>query len=495
MRALGAAYDAAVASREARPCWRIQLAGWGGAPDPLDITDHVALVDVDRPLRDGNSATIRLSNETGQFDPVGGLYAAAVQPANAEVRIDFGEILGGVPTYWRVFTGEIHAAMPDYRTETGMIDLECLDRGINVWQHTIASPEYYSAGATPAYYTCHQIVEDLFTRFAGFAPADFNLDPLSDWQLDRAAQFEQEPIASAAGKCLQATGYRMWFDYYGRVTSGLLIPTGAPATWAVAGTILEENIAQIDGPSAQPPTATRVQAVGGGYPWPMWNIGEPTIWATARWGWGGGPDPGDWSGDIRSTTMGAVGGQVTLHIWGDPGNIYRSGGSYLDITYEVGGAGCFTVLPGIVPGTEIYDWALGRQVLDIYFQQTDLMPARIQMDLWGYPMAIVNHQVFVQHWNELLRARWGERRLTIDNPLIYTWTQGDNVTDQEMTVAELSQYPASVMLSRPDLRIEPGDVWTVENPRGGAFTLWVERVIHAANDRTGETRLEGYVIT
>ena len=498
MRALGAAYDAIIAGRPTRPCWRVRLANWGGAPDPLDITDKLVLFDVERPLRSGNAASIRLNNETGLFDPVNGTYALAVQPCNAEVQVDLGEVEGGVAVYNRVMTGEIHAALPNYAGTVAMLDLEVLDRGMNVWQHPITSREYVIAGATPVYYTAHEIIEDLFTHFAGFGPADFALDPASDWQLDRSVQFEQEGLAVAASKVLQAAGYRMWFDYLGRVTSGLLIPTGLPAAWAVAGTILAENIAQIDGPSAQPPTATRVQAVGGGYPWPMWNIGEATLWASCRWAWSGDSNPADWNGDIRLVEAFGLPGQVTLHIWGPEGEgrFYRPDCSYLVITYDIGGPGSFVTAPAIVAATEYYDTALGRQLLDIYFRQTIGQDVMMQVDIWGYPCVQVNHQVFVQNWNETLEARWGERRLTVDSPLIYTWTQGQTVTRQEMTIAELSPFQATVSLKRQDLRIEAGDVWTVENPKGGDVKLWVRNVTHAVAVQAGQarTQLEGYVI-
>jgi len=500
MRALGAAYDAIIAGRPTRPCWRVRLANHGGGfPDPLDITDKLELFDVERPLRSGNAASIRLNNETGLFDPANGLYALAVQPRNAEVQIDLGETEAGVLTYHRVMTGEIHAAMPNYAGTVAMLDLEVLDRGLNVWQHPITSPEYVIAGATPVYYTAHEIIEDLFTRFAGFTAADFDLDPASDWQLDRSIQFEQEAIAMAAAKVLQAAGYRMWFNYMGQVTSSLLIPTGAPATWAVAGTILEENVAQIDGPSAQPPTATRIQAVGGRYPWPMWNIGEATLWATCRWAWSGGSNPADWNGAIRLVETGGTRGQVTLHIWGpeDEGRFYRTPCSYLVITYEIGGPGSFVIPPAIVPASEYYHDEWQRQLLDIYFQQTIGQDVMMQVEVWGYPCVQVNNQVFVQNWSEALEARWGERRMVIDSPLIYTWTQGQTVTQQEMTIAELSVFQATVALKRHDLRIEPGDVWTVENSKGGNIKLWVKTVTHAVAVQAGQarTQIEGYVIT
>jgi len=238
--------------------------------------------------------------------------------------------------------------------------------------------------------------------------------------------------------------------------------------------------------------------VGGGYPWPMWNIGEATMWATCRWAWSGDSNPSDWNGDIRLIETGGVPGQVTLHIWGPEGEgrFYRPDCSYLAITYDIGGIGSFVVPPAIVPGSEYYDTALQRQLLDIYFRQTIGQDVMMQIDIWGYPCVQVNHQVFVQNWNETLEARWGERRLTVDSPLIYTWTQGQTVTQQEMTIAELSPFQATVSLKRQDLRIEAGDVWTVENPKGGNVKFWVKTVTHAVAVQAGQarTQLEGYVI-
>jgi hypothetical protein len=67
MRVTSAAYIAALGNPVARPLVRVLLANHGGAfADPLDVTDHLISVDVTRPLRDGNGATIRLHNGAGR---------------------------------------------------------------------------------------------------------------------------------------------------------------------------------------------------------------------------------------------------------------------------------------------------------------------------------------------------------------------------------------------------------------------------------------------
>ena len=498
MRALGAAYTDAVTGRESRPLVRVLLAGHGGAfDDPFDVTDHILSCEVERPLRSANAATIRLVNETGQFDPVSGVYAAAIAPANAEVQIDMGELIDGVATYWRVMTGEIHTADPNYNSDAPTIDLEVLDRGRNPWQYVMTSPLFYDAGTTPVYVTCHDIVRGLFEEFAELvAPGDFNLDPASDWQLDRAVQFEQEALAPAACKCLQAVGYRMWFDYQGRVTSARLIPAGAPGTWAVDGVILDDNVERIDGPSASKPNATRVRIVGGKYPWPMWNIGEPALWASATYRHDdtGAIPPAVGGGDCYWAEQGINDRSWWYHIQGPIGKSYRMNESYLEVEYEAGGAADFVTVPRVQPGGEAYNFGWDRQTILIRFYQTVGTNVDMTLNVFGYPLTLVNHQVFSQAWDEGMRAQWGETSHVIDNPLIYTWNQGEEVSEQEMTISVLSLLQASVALKRLDLRVEAGDVWTVENPKGADFTLWVRRVSHGVAPERGETFIEGYVI-
>jgi len=511
MRTLGAAYDAALAQPVARPCFRVQFAGHGGVfADPFDATQHVAHVEVTRPLRAGNAATILLHSEGGQFDPASGAYALAVMPANAQVRIDLGEVLNGVETFWRVFTGEVASCRPRYGVPVQTVELECLDRAINPWQHEVTTPNYGISGVTPVGWTAHLIIRDLFERFLGFVwPGDFALDPASDWTLENDLQLQQSAICDAAEAVLAPVGYRLYFDYWGRAASGLLVPAGAPAAWPLNLTVPAENVANdgIDGPTVEPPEATRVQVVGGLADHDLAQIGQDSIWATVRvhvlaykaapmqWGLQ------SVSGDAFSWTLGLPIPWSTFNISvnGRREDQYRVGASAVsEIRFVQGNVGLFSTPPYVVFGSESYDPIDERQEAQVrmVFLEPVGTPTHLEFefDVSGHQGKPVRPQVYAQAWDDALIGRWDEKRARVDAPACFNWNRAHLVAGQEMTVASLSESQSGIPLCRLDLRIEPGDVVDVENPGGATVRVWVREVFHSCAPDRSETHFEGYVI-
>ncbi len=504
MRALGAAYTTAMALATARPLWRVRASAHGGAfADPFDLTPWVESVEVSRPLREGNAASISLRDPAGQFDPISGTYADAVRAANGTITIEMGEVLAGVPTYWPVMTGQVFSNQPRYDSAEGSVELEILDRALNPWQYSVTPPLYDATAGTPIYWTAHEIIIDVFERFCGFSnPADFNLDPAGDWTLLGAIQFSQESVGQIALDCLQPNGYRVWFDYDGRLTSGLVIPAGLPGAWAVAGTILAAEIASIDGPNDAEPAATRVRVTGGPAVADMVDIGEMEVLGTTHIRMDNSvPTYYDANGDVYSSDM--IGPQwYSVWFQGPEETTYRSFCSGIGpIRYLSGDdtAATWTTAPHIVytdPASDDYHAGMKRHVVNVNWHMNPADgPVDCEVDVMGHRYDIIRPTIYSQEWNDTLIAAWGEKSRSIENPLIYDWTVGALVAGQEMTIASLSARPASVILGRIDLRWEAGDVVNITNPRGATFKLWIVRMSHSAQVSGATTRLEGYVIT
>lgn len=506
MRVVAAGYPTALATPGARPLWRVRLANHGGVfADPLDVTDHVLSVEVTRPLRDGNSATIVLVSETGQYDPLYGLYALAVKTANAEVQIDMGEVLAGVPTYARVMTGRILSCLPRYDVGTGGVELEVVDRVTNPWQYRVTSPYYDLTGATPAFWTAHQIIQDLFERYYNFTwPGDFNLDVAGDWTLLGPAQFTDESVAVMANKLLQPKGYRFFFDYDGDASSAALIPAGPAAGWPILGTVLAHNVERVTGPQDVQPDATRIRILGGGTDHDMVAIGDHSVLATGNYDVGfGGSTRGDRSNIGGSDVYYWV--KVTnqwyeLWLQAAQKEIWRAYVSHVGpIRYQIGDdtVATWAIAPHVhhVGASDSYHGGMDRHVANVGLQMA-LAVAEVvcEMDVLGHKFEVCRPQVFVQRWDDTLIATWGEIPRDIENPLVQHWNQAVVVGDQELVLAQLSGRPVTVDLKRLDLRIESGDVWTIENPHGTDFPMWVRTVNHGAGGSNASTSFEGYVL-
>jgi len=485
----------------ARPCWRVRLANHGGGfADPLDVTSSVASVEIRRPLREGNRATIVLRNRNGQFDPLSGTYAAAVRAQNAQVQVDFGETIAGTAYYWRVFTGGIYSCTPTYEVPASEVTLECLDRGRDLWQYIITSPMYEPTGVTPTYWTAHQIIRDLFERFAGLSwPGDFNLDPVGDWTVLGAVQFQQEPLTPAAAKCLQPSGYRLFFDYDGDVSSALLIPAGAPGGWATAGTILDNNIdLPLDGPIDQEPVATRVRVTGGDCDHDLIVIGDHALVGTSRFAVNlpaGEEHCGGGDCYYRVPVSAAH-----WHLWlqGPVGEVYRGLCSEVtNLRFGMGSLANFVIAPRVIhvdPASDQMHLGMGRHVVEVEMEAKPGTWIDCEFDVEGHKFETYRPRIYCQDWDDTLITRWGELRGNVDCPTALNWVHANTIAHQEMTIAALSGKVAIVNLKRLDLRVEPGDVWTIENPQAASFKVWVRAVHHAMVPNRGKTKLEGYVI-
>jgi len=506
MRVLGAAYTTAMGVRQGNPCFRVRLANHGGVfADPLDVTDHVISCEVSRPLRDGNSATIILHSESGQFAPLSGIYELATKANNAQVQIDLGEVIGGVQYFWRVFTGGINACEPGWGIPVAQVTLECLDGGQNWWQQEITSYFYEAGlGSTPLYYTAHEIIKDLFEAYAGLDPfTDFTLDPLSDWPVLGDVQFEQEPLAIAAAKLLQPKGYRLFFDYDGLVSSALLLPAGLPATWAVAGTIAEEDIAILDGPKHVEPLATRVRVTGGTSQEAMVNVADHSVLGTTRYAY---DHPGGnkiYGGSDCYYLVEVNAYRIQMWIQGDVKALWREHCSHLaELRFSKSSLADFAIAPvGVVPfvnevlaDSDEYHGGMDRHVACVELDTGDKpwLWIDLEMDVWGHPYQIISPQVYAQDWDNALIASWGEKGASVEAPIAQDWNDAWRVADLEMTIASLSEFPSTVTLKRFDLRIEVGDVWLVENSRGANFKLWVKQINYGASPKGGITKLTGY---
>ena len=511
MRALGAAYTTAMGEPAARNTVRVYLAGHDGLyADPLEVTDWVADVEVERPLRSGNTARITLHSEDGQFDPVGGDYADAVRARNAEVRIDMGEVLAGVATHWRVMTGTIVKCIPSYDSPVRTVHLYVIDLA-DLWVGSYTSPAYALRGTTPTNWTAFEVLADLLDRFGGRAyPADFDLDPASDWELPNTLQFEQMSVLDMCAHVLQPKGYRVWFDYWGRLASGLLVPAGAPAAWPVAMTIPRANVDRIDGPSSEVPTHSRVRVIGADSDHAFGRITDDTLWATGsftgEFTYGFGTSNVATGGDVLDITITPVlfppdhTWTIDLGIGGPQGEEFRGGGSVIsEIRMTTGNVTDFLTAPHIPIGSESYNAVSERQNATVRFQMhrvagDPLLPIAFEFDVAGHQSEYVEQPVYAQDWDDALIGRYGHLKGEVEAPAAWNWNDADTIAEQEMTIGTLSENQARVLLNRFDLRPEAGDVVTVEDPGGGAFKLWIRQVQHGARPSSGNTQLVGYVI-
>ncbi|HUU89593.1 MAG TPA: hypothetical protein VM238_00125 [Phycisphaerae bacterium] len=511
MRALGAAYTTALGEPVSRPCARVWLANHGGAfADPLEVTDHVASVELARPLRSGNSARITLHSEDGQFSPVGGIYAAAVRARNAQVRIEMGEILAGVPTYWRVMTGTIVECKPSHGRPLRTVVLFVTDLA-DLWTNVQTSPAYQIREATPVYWTAFQVLADLLEKFGGFTwPDDFALDALSDWDIVKTLQFEQMSVAQMAAYVMQPKGYRVWFDYEGRLASGLLVPAGLPGTWPIAMMVPRANVRSVDGPSSEDPTSTRIRVIGGEADHPFSRITDDSVWASGlfigRFLYGRVATVISTGGDVLDLTQTLAfappnsTSTISLAIGGPIGEQFRAGASVVsEIRMTTGTIGDFLTAPYVLGGSESYNDTSDRQNATVRFQVHRAMgdpPLDIgfDFDVAGHATEYVYPRVYVQHWNDALIDRFGQLKGEVEGPAVWNWNDAHLVAVQEMAIATLSENRARVLLERLDLRIEAGDVVTIEDPGGGAFKLWVREVQHGVTPSRGSTQLSGYVV-
>lgn len=266
MRDLGAdaaEYAALQQGKLATTVWRVYSAGHGivGEDDPFDLSDYVLSASVERTGRgELNSGTLVLDNSDGAFDKETGALYDLIAPNNAEIQVDMGTRLAAGPTYWRMLTGGVLKASMPYDVMGSQVTVSLGDRGRNLADITVTSELFETEQS-------NDLLTALFTNFAGFAPGDFNLPALV--HEIRIAQWETEPLITAANEILQPSGKCIRFDYDGRLSHHDLTPAG----WASVLTVPKIAVADLS-PQVMGPSATRIMVAGGpDYSRPM--IGAP----------------------------------------------------------------------------------------------------------------------------------------------------------------------------------------------------------------------------
>ena len=498
MRALGAPYTAAMLEPTRRPVWRVQVTGWGGVPDPFDLTPWVTGIAIRRSLREiVPECDITLNNGDGEFDPLAGVYAAVIAPGDPVFTVEMGEVLAGVPTYWTVYTGRVVSHSSPYDTTGSETSLRLGPRSRDLTSVQTTSGLYGADGMAPATWQANDIVEDLFTRHGGLAPADFNLSalafPIGDVQFDNANLLE------AAAQCLQPKGYRLWFDYDGRLTSGLLIP----AAFASVLTIPAGAVERVPEITLQPPVANRIMVAGGPAETLRPEVGEGQEWAKSSYGW---DHPGDHNqlggGDCEEYKLECPEGALNYYgaryrMVGPQGQHFRR--SFItNITFQsLNIWPAFNVTPDID-----YEWwndVEERQECFVMWESfrgpgEDGMIIAFTFEVWGYPYQWVRPSIDVQTWDDDLIVAYGERKRTVQAPLAHDYDLAERVANDELILAQKSVLPGSATLRGCDLRIEPNDVVTITRPTGGAFDLWVHSLRLGCGPAGVETMLEGYCL-
>jgi len=318
VRALGAEYTALQQTNLAPSLWRVYAAGHGigGLADPFELGDYVVGVSVERAGRgELNAGTLVLDNSQGEFDRETGALYPIVQPNNAEIQVEMGVRLAAGPTYWRVLTGGVLQGAAPYDATGSQVSVALGDRGRNLSDIPVTSELFEAEQA-------NVLLTALFTDFAGFVPADFNLPALV--HEIRIAQWQTEPLLTAANEILQPVGKCILFDYDGRLSHQDLTPAG----WGAVLTVNKRAVAHLDARS-MPPPATRIMVAGGpDYDRPI--IGEPEKFGQSTYAY-------DFPSGNKIVGVGDVFRFWTvsgydMHYWfaGPTGRGFRLYASYLD---------------------------------------------------------------------------------------------------------------------------------------------------------------------
>ena len=498
MRNLGAEYDRLMEAKIAPSLWRVYAAhhGISGKPDPFDLTPYVTGVAVSRPGRGKpNSGTMTLDNGDGDFDAVAGSLAPIVAPNNAEIQVEMGTRLAAGETFWRVMSGGVIESGTPYNAAGSKVTVTLGDRGRNLAKANITSDLFEGAQA-------NDIIKALFIAGAGFTdPADFNL-PALDHPI-RTAQFETEPIMSAGGACLQPVGRVLKFDYDGRLSHELVTPAGFTPMLTVRKIAVESLRVR-----TSPPRGTRVM-VSGGDDRNRPTVGEAELIGESRYAWdhpGGNNVLG--VGDCYEYTLYDLPflnpWYYAAHYWfhGQKGRHYREEQCYLsdfvvtsahtwDQAFVDAGVGPTWPTAPYVVGS-VYNNELDVMVIHCWWDTADKDWLWIDFSfaVYGYPVVWFPPKIDVQVWDDSLISSFGDIPHTVQAPLTLTYTEGEQVAGDEMSFLKGGQVSIHATLRELDLRIEPGDVITIENELGGSVICWVQSVKHGAGSNA-QTVIDG----
>lgn len=501
MRDLGVEYDRLMEAKVAPSLWRVYAAHHkvSGKPDPFDLTPYVTGVAVSRPGRGKpNSGTMTLDNGDGDFDSVAGSLAQIVAPNNAEIWVEMGTRLAAGETFWRVLTGGVIESSTPYNTAGSKVSVTLGDRGRNLAKANITSDLFEGAQA-------NDIITALFTTAAGFEAADFNLPALA--HPIRTAQFETEPLMTAAGACVQPVGRVLKFDYDGRLSHELITPAGFTPMLTVRKIAVES----LDVKNS-PPKGTRVMIAGGQ------DLNRPTVGAAeiigeSRYAW---DHPGDnfvlGPGDCYEYNLSDLPilnpADYACHYFfhGPKGRRYREAQCYMgDFVVSTADPAMGTWDQAFVDLGAGFTVPTAPYVVDsFYWDEMDCMRVHCWWDtadkdaLWidfsfavyGYPVVWFPPKIDVQAWDDSLISSFGDIPHTVQAPLALTYAEGEQVADDELKYIQGGQTAIKATLRELDLRIESGDVITIENELGGSVICWVQGVKHGAG-RNAQTVVNG----
>lgn len=491
MRSLGAEYDARMLTASSQPRLRVTVTDWGGSPDPYDLTPYVAGASVQRALRAGmGDANVEVDDGDGRFDVVAGADRDVLKPNNGTVTIEFGELLPSGETFWTVWTGGIVTRTPRQDATARGFSLAVGPRGNDLEGMNVTTRQYGGEGVTPPTWQANDIVKDLFVGFGAFVdPDDFDLTAL-DFPIS-GLQFEGESLWEAAAQCILPPGYRLWFAYDGRLRSGLLIP----ASWVPVGTVAAIAIAQAE-PTDGPPEACRI-FVRGGPGAKTAVIHEEQKWAASRYAWdhpsdnkvlGGGDCIGYWLPSYYSARYLMAGPKGQLFRHSEIRNVV--------LGFCTGGL-CPTGGFLTAPHVEEEWWNADEERYECYVHWDcgayDNLWIDFSFEVWGHPYEWTRPEMGAQAWDDNLIAAWGERQRQIDASAATTYPLAHDVAARELIFAQKSLRQTDVSIKGLDLRIEAGDIWTIQRASGD-FDLWVQQLSHAVASDGGQTQLRGYLV-
>jgi len=500
MRDLDAAYTAALATTSYQSIYQVRVSDWGGAPDPLDITDRVIGWSLTRSLRGAvDKATLVVDNADGAFDP-GGAWEEVLAPNTATIEIKAGEVVNGTSYLYAVLTGGVLSCGGMEQVPDGPLRVQVGNRGRDLAGIKMTSALY----GDPAPAQADHVVKELFKRFAGFADADFDLSPLAFF-LDHI-QFENESLLAAANACVQPLAKRVYFGYDGRLKHGDLLP----ATWDPVLALPSAAIPSLGYPRRGAPDATRIFVSGGpsGEERPI--LGDPEPWATIEYAFYSKGLEGDgepyrlFRGDYSRHWFSYPGYLAYIYAAGPTKQLYRVGYTGLDTENIRWAVECGEIQDIHIVG-DSGGWNAGAERMEcvVYVQiraGTEMcgLPAgdvRVDfaVDVMGHPHSSAHPTIDVQAWDDSLIAAYGEKGRTVQAPCACRYEDAEAVAAMELAFVQKSVSKPRVELPRADLRIEPGDVVTVNRARGDAFDLWVHEVTLAYDRQNGLCSLTGMV--
>ena len=497
MRAdLGAGYPATKALATSRACWRVMAYDWGGAPNPIDVTQYVTGLSVSSSLRDsGQGASISLSNAGGEFEPVAGTLHHLVLAGLAKYTIEVGDLdQYGVATYHDLFVGWVAEGGAHWDAASQTVTLQLGVRDRDVLNQQITSSQYGDPLAgVPVYWDVNDIITDLFVKYGGLAdPADFDLGACVFTLC--GYQAENQGLMTAGLDLLRPKNMRLWFDYDGHLTSGPLVP----AAWGSLLTIPSDVIDSIEGPVSRRPDATRVLVTGAPIPVVYAIIGEAILLGRGYYAYDH-PSGNRVRDGLDAIRVSYPSDYSAMYVMGGPqGQMFRYACCELrNIVFGVGGLGDFAVsTPHIEPLTDLWNATTEQHEVTVHWDTgvNDALWIDFTFEVWGYPAALVTTPPDTQAWDDALITAFGDLKSSIQCKAAMTYPDVDAIAQTEKLFFQKSTLQADVTLRHVDLRMEPGDVVTVTRRDGGTYVLWIQSITFSMDPGSHQTQFSGFVL-